>query len=286
MRYFVTDYEAKLLVRAPLRWHRHPGSALHQHLKAALDRVDPAVRVQLLAPTVPDPPPHFSLRTGEPAPAALIPILPRSGAGPQGTLMPDDLLTVRLRRLGRADRHVDHCIEDALAHLDDALLAETITRCGPRERAVVVDERPRRETTLVLCFLTPGHLEAAGRVRVNLDFQTLIGLVRRRLEVICALYGEFPAGSSERFRGALWEVAPAVVPKRRRLHLERWQRASSRSGGESTHRMIGLLGDTEFQGPLDAFVPTLIAAQDCHIGKLTSMGLGRIAVTLPASPST
>jgi hypothetical protein len=43
-----------------------------------------------------------------------------------------------------------------------------------------------------------------------------------------------------------------------------------------------------FEGPLGPFVSTLVAAQEIHIGKLTSMGLGRIAVALglDGSPTT
>ncbi|HRI06722.1 MAG TPA: hypothetical protein PKW35_02835 [Nannocystaceae bacterium] len=40
MRFYITDYHADYRVRAPLRWHRHPGSMVHFLLKDALERVD------------------------------------------------------------------------------------------------------------------------------------------------------------------------------------------------------------------------------------------------------
>lgn len=279
MRIFVTDYEAVLRVRAPFRWHRFPGSALHGMLKSALDRVDPGVRAHLLAPVVAEPSPHFCLRAGDPAPAALLPVLPQPGTGPGGTLMPGDHLQVRLRRLGRADRRIDQCIEDALECLDEALVAEQVGRRGPRERLVEVDERATRDTRISLKFITPGHLKSDGRVRVDLDFPTLIGLIRRRLEVLCVLHGELPADSSERFRREILPGAREVTCARSRLRSEEWERATTRPDGSSgRHRMVGLLGDVEFEGPVGAFVPTLVAAQEIHVGKLTSMGLGRVAL--------
>lgn len=279
MRVFVIDYEAVLRVRAPVRWHRHPGSALNGMLKRGLDRVDPSVRARLLAPVVPEPSPHFSLRAGEAAPAALFPVLPRTGTGPQGALMCDDQIPIRLRRFGPADQHIDACIESALHYLDDGLIVEPGCWRGPRGRLVEVDERPVQVTHVSLNFITPGHLESNDRVRIDLDFPTLIKFVRRRLEAICALHGEFPADTSERFRRETLPDASKVMLVRSRLRREAWEReASGPDGARRRHKMVGLLGDVDFEGPLGPFVSTLMAAQEVHIGKLTSMGLGRIAL--------
>jgi hypothetical protein len=289
MQVFVTDYEAVLRVRGPLRWHRHPGSALHGMLKRGLDRVDPAVRARLLAPVVPEPPPHFSLRAGEAAPAALFPVLPRTGTGPQGALMRDDQIPIRLRRFGPADPYIDQCIESALDSLDEALFVEPGSWRSPRGRIVAIDDRPTHDNYTSLNFITPGHLEANDRVRTDLDFPTLIKLVRRRLEAICALHGELPADTSERFRRETLPGAGRVTRVRSRLRREEWEReASLADGARRRHKMIGLLGDMAFEGPLGPFVSTLVAAQEIHIGKLTSMGLGRIAVALglDGSPTT
>lgn len=280
MRIFVTDHIAAFRVQSAFRWHRHPGSKLHSLLKSALDRVDPAVKASLLSPRVPDPSPYFSLTPGKTAPAALLPVLPYTGAGPQGPLAPGDRLEIQLRRFGRADPHIDRCIEDALEHLDEALVAEQIGRLGPRARAVEIDGPATDDTRLSLRLITPAHLAAGGELPTELTFLTLIKLVRRRLEALCALYGEMSVAASRRFRDELLEHAGDVRCVRARLHRESWPRDASRPDGTlHRHPIVGLLGDLEFEGPLGHFVPTLRAAELLHTGKQTSWGLGRIAAT-------
>jgi len=277
MHFYVTDYQAEFRVRAPFRWARHPGSRVHYLLKAALERVDREVREKLLAPTVPTPSPHRFLESGQRAPAGLIPIHWATPAA-RRDLAPGDTLRLRVRRFGRADRDTDRTIVDALDQLDEALVAETIGRQGPRERTVEIDDRPIPTPRVSLSFITPAHIQVDKKVRTDLTFSALIGNLRRRLETICALYGELPPGSSERSLELL-KRSGQVHGTRSQLRVETWKRqTSSPSGGRTTHRMTGLLGTLEFAGPLAPFASTLLAAEEMHVGKMTSMGLGRIEV--------
>lgn len=291
MRVLVTDYEATFCVRAPFRWHRHPGSKLHRMLKGAIDGVDKQVTARLLAPRVPELPPHHTLKAGTAAPAALLPVLLHAGGHPRNHLGPGDRLHVRLRRLGRAEGHVDRCILDALGRLDQALVAEDVGIHGPREWPVEVDPQPTEDTRMSLKFITPGHIawkDATGktRVREDLPFPVLMRSARRRLETVCALYGELSAASSDQFRADLDALAPRVTRTRSSLRMEEWARdATGPDGSRDRHGMFGLLGEVEFEGPLGPFVPTLVAAREIHIGKQTSWGLGHIALTLgPREP--
>lgn len=281
MRLFLTDHEAEYRVAAPVRWHRHPGSMLHGLLKAALERVDRDVKARLLAPITPDPAPHFSLQAGLPAPAALLPILPPDGEGPRGTLPPGKRVQIRVRRLGLADPRLDQCVEDALEILHDGLIAEQIARRGARGRCIDVDASPTSDTRVSLRFLTPAHLESRDRVHCDFTFETLIKHVRRRLEAICALYGHLPEGTSRHYIEVLHPAAHEVTRAASHLRLARWPRVTTTGDGTpQAHDMTGLLGEITFKGPLGGFVPTLRAAEEIHIGKLTSMGLGRVALNV------
>jgi len=286
MRLFVTDYEATFRVRAPFRWQRHPGSMLHGLLKAALDHVDDRVTARLLLPRVPEPAPHYLLKAGSEAPAALFPVLPHPGEAARDGLAPGDHLHVRLRRLGRADPDIDQCIIDALTYLDRSLIVEHAGLCGPRERPVEIADHPTQDTRASLSFITPGRIEWTDETRNNrvsedVPFSVLIGIIRRRVETVCALYGELPGRPSNRFIAELHALAPGVTRTRSSLRRESWQRMTTgRDGLHLKHRMAGLLGEIEFEGPLGPLVPTLLAAQEIHIGKNISMGLGRFVLTL------
>lgn len=280
MRFYITDYHADYRVREPLRWHRHPGSMVHFLLKDALERISSDVREQLLGAVVPHPSPHPVLRVGAAAPAALIPVLPRVGSGPRGPLQPGDTIALRVRRFGRADRRVDQCVIDSLEAFHPALVADAIGRRGPRERPVTVDDRPTSHTRASLRFHTPAHIQSAGEIREDLAFGALVSNIRRRLEALCALHGELPAGASESFR-ALRALTAEVRRTRSTLRRETWRRETSAPGGDrTTHPMVGLLGELDFEGPLGPFAATLAAAELAHVGKMTSMGLGHIAVHL------
>ncbi len=301
MRVFVTDYEAVLRVRAPIPWGRFPGSKLHGMLKRGLDRIDPSVRAQLLAPIVPTPSPYFTLRAGEAAPSALFPVLPRTDTGPEGDLMRDHKLPITLRRFGPTDSHIDRCLESALHYLDDGLIVEPGSWRSPRGRLVEVDERRTQDTRVSLDFITPVHLKVSeekvedpknlrsrsrsgsGRrsrsaVPEDVHFKFLIKVVRRRLEAVCALYGVLPPDVSTRFRNESLPLAEKELVPRIRSTLQSvdWKKFQSRNQG--LHKVNGLLGDVDFEGDLGPFVPTLVAAQELHIGSGVSWGLGRFAL--------
>jgi len=284
MHFYVTDYQAEFRVRAPFLWEPYPGSRVHYLLKAALERVDREVREQLLTRVVPSPSPHRFLRAGEQAPAGLIPILPPTQISPGelklgNHLQPGDTLRLQVRRFGQTGRDVDQAIVDSLDQLDDALIADTVGRRGPRERVVEIDDQPIPTSRVSLHFITPAHIKVNGKVGVDLTFGALVSNLRRRLENLCALYGELPVGSSERF-SELLKTSTDVHGTRSQLHLKTWKRGTSEpTGGRTTHDMSGILGTCEFAGRITPFASTLVAAEEMNVGKMTSMGLGRIAVT-------
>lgn len=274
-----TDYEAEYEVREPFRWPYHPGSKLHYLLKASLERVDASIAQRLLSPRVPRDTRHFSLRAGEPAPAALLPVLPAPGSGPQGTLAPGTRLTVRLRRLGSAECSVDRCIEDGLGLLSMELAAVRVDRCSPRERSCRVLDAPREEQRVSVTFVTPAHIATRRFVKPDLRFATFIMHARRRLEMLCALYGDLPEGASAFFRDELLPLVKHVRCVQSGLRVEKWLRKARKCRGEtSRHKMVGLLGTVVYEGLLGPFIPTLLIASDVHVGKLASMGLGRLDV--------
>ena len=284
MRIHTTDYEAEYEVREPFRWPRYPGSKLHHLLKASLLRIDEKVARKLLSPITPKGARHFSLRAGEPAPAALLPILPASGSGPQGMLAPGTRLRVRLRRLGRTECAVDRCIESSLGSLAKELVAVRVDQCDPQERSCGVPDFPREEQSVAVTFVTPAHIATRKYVEPELNFASLVTHARRRLEALCVLYGELPEGSSAFFRDELLPLAKDVGRVRSDLRVETWWRKSSKFRGQrARHKMVGLLGTVAYEGRVGPFIPTLLVASAVHVGKLASMGLGRIDVVACAS---
>ena len=93
--------------------------------------------------------------------------------------------------------------------------------------------------------------------------------------MLCALYGTHDPDDDANFV-ALRTLASEVRVLHSRLVPLHWQRHSVE--GDTRHPLHGVLGELLLAGPLLPFLPFLRLAEQVHVGKSTSFGLGRIQV--------
>ncbi|MBM3793819.1 MAG: CRISPR system precrRNA processing endoribonuclease RAMP protein Cas6 [Acidobacteria bacterium] len=131
-------------------------------------------------------------------------------------------------------------------------------------------------------FLTPTELKHKGRPWTKADFPVLIRRVRDRLWTLLSLYADsLPATEADRL--LFTETAEAVQLLRSDLELRSTARLSTRSG--HTHSLGGIVGQADYAGPLDAFVPYLRAAYYTGVGRHTVWGNGCLNIEVLSEPS-
>jgi len=119
--------------------------------------------------------------------------------------------------------------------------------------------------------LTPIRIIHGGKLARAMDFHLLIRALLRRL---CLLsYFHCDGASLPVDIKHYVELAKQVRTLCCSLRWRDWQRYSSRQG--TRLGMGGLVGTVTYEGELDTFLPFLIAGEYVHVGKGTSLGLGK-----------
>jgi hypothetical protein len=126
---------------------------------------------------------------------------------------------------------------------------------------------------LRLRFVTPTELKGRASSAQEPDFATLFARLRDRLSNLGALYGAGPLAVDFR---ALGERARSVRLRHARLHWERAERHSSRTG--QVHPLGGFTGEADYEGDLGEFLPWLAAARWVGVGRQTVWGKGDVRV--------
>jgi hypothetical protein len=132
---------------------------------------------------------------------------------------------------------------------------------------------------ILVAFQTPTELRANGQDGPS-EFSVLLARARDRISTLRSLYGDGPLDIDFR---ALADRAKLVEVVRRELRPVAIARRSGRTG--QSHSIGGLVGSTEYQGPLSEFIPYLEAASWTGIGRHCSWGNGQIATTILNSES-
>lgn len=231
----------------------------------------------LFSPLVPVPAPHPLLRAGSAAPPPIVPQVPPPG---RVAIEAGEELRLGLRLLRPL------CATEWAAVLGACeAMAE---RPWGRERGRVscwrIDRRPPREVRVFegreggaregrLRLLTPAWLEVGGRLWDGAAFLPLVTSIFRRASALCALYGEVDEAEQGRLP-ELMEAARGVVVEARRVRQMGWARHSDQAG--RGHPMRGLIGELRCAGLTGPLWSVLRAAQEVHVGKGTSFGLGRL----------
>lgn len=125
--------------------------------------------------------------------------------------------------------------------------------------------------TLLVFLESPCRFKADNHLSSELSFRRLIDLIIRRLRALWVL-DEERVVIDDFF--AMLERADAIDTVENCLFWKDWTRYSSRQN--SSMQLGGLQGSIRYHGDLAAFLPFLTLAQEVHIGKQTSFGLGRI----------
>lgn len=215
------------------------------------------------------------------------------------TLAPKETLTFGLTMIGPARDHLPYYVYAVMQmarnglggrHQPFRLLrAEQLTPRGPRviyEEGDEHLEHPPALTTpmripvlssarLTIRFLTPARLDLGKDLIYPIEFHHLIQAISQRAMALDASYGFL---NGFRPDPSLIEAARSV---RRVEDRTRWldlRRYSTRQ--KTPMRIGGAVGTVvyESEGTFEPFAPLLALGELLHVGKLASMGLGRMEV--------
>ena len=151
--------------------------------------------------------------------------------------------------------------------VDSGRLASDYPVCvGPPNGAAV-------GTRLRLRLRTPIRLKTAGRYARRIDFSLLVrALLRRSSDLV-----RFHCGTKLDLDYRRWiEQAAEVREVTGQVRWYDWERYSQRQ--ERKIKLGGLVGEVEFAGEWDPFMPLLRLGADLHVGKGTGFGLGRYEI--------
>lgn len=128
-------------------------------------------------------------------------------------------------------------------------------------------------TSVVVGLRTPLRIRRGGQLVTSISFETVIRNVTKRMVGITERYGGWV---DEEEIKRIQFLAAGVLMTKENLRLEHLERYSNRL--QEKMDLSGLVGELQFEGNLDSFVPWLFAAQILHIGRNTTFGMGRIEV--------
>lgn len=150
-----------------------------------------------------------------------------------------------------------------------ALLTKVFPR--PIEITETLDE------PVTLRFLTPTRIKQKGRLTVEFTFRSLVfSMVRRHLEMA---YFYMPnAEVSWNFKELL-NLAEKIGFSERKLHWVEWTRYSNRQ--DTRLYMGGFCGHLTLEGDVAPFASLLRSAEVLHVGKGTTLGMGKMKIENP-----
>ncbi len=127
---------------------------------------------------------------------------------------------------------------------------------------------------LVLRFLTPTRLLSQGELQRRVRFRPLaFRMLRRHLE-LAHFYGD--AGAVDWHFAPLLRRADDVEVVETALAWQDWERYSNRQ--QAKVQMGGFVGHLALAGDLEPFTELLRSAELLHVGKGTTLGLGKVEI--------
>ena len=128
-------------------------------------------------------------------------------------------------------------------------------------------------------FLTPAFVKFAGEVSAEAPpFAALVQSLLIRIPMLSAMH----CGTvwREDFKGLVSRAA-AVETVRDGTTWVSFRRYSSFKN--KTEPLEGIVGDAEYVGKVEEFLPLLVMGQLTHLGKRAVFGLGRYRIEAPSS---
>ena len=127
---------------------------------------------------------------------------------------------------------------------------------------------------LEVTFKTPLRIKSKGTFVKGLDFQRFFLTILRRLDPLWIVYTENKLDIPN--EKELVQNSANIEVARDNLQWTEQTRYSNRQHSEM--QMGGLTGTIEFKGDLTPYIPLLRLAEQVHIGKSTSFGLGKFEI--------
>jgi len=126
-----------------------------------------------------------------------------------------------------------------------------------------------------LTLVTPLRLKFDNHLEVDLPFHVLVRAMLRRASSLLQYHG---AGEPViDYRGLVERAQDATITAAD-LRWFDWRRYSNRQ--DQAMLMGGIIGSVTYAGALDEFIPLIRFCEKTHLGKQTTFGLGKIAVTI------
>jgi len=125
-------------------------------------------------------------------------------------------------------------------------------------------------------LLTPLRLKFENHFKAELPFHVLTRAMLRRVSTLQRYYGDGEPALD--YRG-LVERAKAIVTESPAIRWFDWKRYSNRQ--DQSMLMGGMVGDVNYAGNLDEFLPMIRFCEKVHLGKQTTFGLGKIHLNPP-----
>ncbi|MFZ4437621.1 MAG: CRISPR system precrRNA processing endoribonuclease RAMP protein Cas6 [Syntrophales bacterium] len=120
-------------------------------------------------------------------------------------------------------------------------------------------------------LVTPLRLKFENHFKAELPFHVLTRAMLRRVSTLLQYYGDGEPALD--YRG-LVERAKAIVTESSAIRWFDWKRYSNRQ--DQSMLMGGMVGDVNYAGNLDEFLPIIRFCEKVHLGKQTAFGLGKI----------
>jgi CRISPR-associated endoribonuclease Cas6 len=127
---------------------------------------------------------------------------------------------------------------------------------------------------ITIRLITPFRLKIDGKLRYDFTFFDFFRNSLNRLYLLTY----FHCGNRfDRDHRELLEMSKEITITRKNLRWRDWTRYSNRQ--KTRMKMGGIVGEFVLRGNLAPFLPFLKIGEFAHVGKATSMGLGRYEVT-------
>jgi hypothetical protein len=167
--------------------------------------------------------------------------------------------------------------------LTDALTGGTLDSRRHRNlmvlpsRAVVFGERIKQPVDVALDFTTPVRLSSGGRIVNKIYFTVLVRALLRRLTELAAHHCGVEPDINYR---QLLDGAEKVLLQKDSTRVFSFSRYSNKQAAHIDQP--GIVGGMTFKNVPGEFIPLLRFGEALHVGKGTSMGLGRYKLSVGA----
>jgi hypothetical protein len=125
-------------------------------------------------------------------------------------------------------------------------------------------------------FLTPARVISEGRLSPQVEFSLLVRSLLRRLSTLA--YFHCGVELALDYKGIIQRASNVSVETSSLVWYD-WERYSSRQ--DARLKVGGVLGSVTYTGPVQEFIPLLVLGEHLHVGKATSMGLGKYQIARP-----